>query len=610
MKRSGFNLSRYDLATFKMGVLYPLDVREVLPGDTFRKSSTALIRTLPLLAPLMHPVFCRIHHWFVPLRILWDECEEFFTRGPLGISKPVHPYVMINPEKHSIWDYFGIPPLPESNVNNNDLLKVNALPLRAYNLIYNEFYRDEDLIDPYDVPTNSGLDEISDFSLKRIAWQKDRFTVSRPWVQKGDEVFIPVFDRGDSNSSFKHYNIEVAFQRVSADFSLDEVNTGIYPLPEDAEVVTTVTLGNPAGLVSVLNSYEDPDAALLRFFQTHVPSQFQEGKWYYIPNPDNEVSCYSRFAKNSSWPYGYVALVFRVRSILVEKGVVAQSGFVQGENSSPIKTNVTTVGFQYGYIRGLRVWHDSSIVSTSSISVSAIREGLAKQRRNEHDSRYGSRIKERLAFLGVKSSDARLQLPEYLGGGKSVLQFSEVLQTAEGGSGVGSLYGKGLGAVKSNKFRAFFEEWGIMMTLISFQPVAMYASAVDKIWYRETLDDYWNPENQHLSMTAIKEKELYPTGVSGSLDDDYPFGYNEIYDEYRHAQSRIHGDFRDTLQHWHLARFFEKPPRLNKSFIECAPRDNIFSITNAGNVDHLLGMIHHECHAMRLLSKRGTPSII
>lgn len=161
MKRNKFSLSYTNLMSCDMGRLVPIGITEVLPGDTFQHSTSVLLRVSPLLAPVMHPVHVRIHHWFVPHRLVWDDWENFITGGPDGFNASVFPTVKLSysagpPSSGSgvignLADYFGMP-------TGIDQFEVSALPFRAYQLIYNEWYRDQDLISPYPISKASGLD--------------------------------------------------------------------------------------------------------------------------------------------------------------------------------------------------------------------------------------------------------------------------------------------------------------------------------------------------------------------------------------------------------------------------------------------------------------------
>lgn len=186
-KRNKFSLSHYKLLTCNMGELVPLTWWEGLPGDSFRFNTSALIRLTPILAPLMHPVMCRIHAFEVPIRTIWDDFEDFITGGQDGDDDTAHPYITVtNPTEGSLFDYMGLPIGTYSEA-------VSALPFRAYNFIWNEFYRDQDLITTQKtVNTGNGSDATTDTDLLYVSWEKDFFTTARPWEQRSSDITIPL----------------------------------------------------------------------------------------------------------------------------------------------------------------------------------------------------------------------------------------------------------------------------------------------------------------------------------------------------------------------------------------------------------------------------------
>lgn len=329
MKRSKFSLSSYKVMSFDMGNLYPCGLVEVLPGDTIQQATSMLLRASPLLSPVMHPVHVRIHHWFVPHRLVWDDFEDFITGGPDGLDASVFPTVALTAAgrgqqaKGTLADYLGLPVSVDQTVS--------ALPFRGYALIWNEFYRDQDLETELTIDTTDGADTTTPLALQAVDWEKDYFTSARPWEQKGPEVTIPlvgeapVLGIGKDSSSLSTWN------------------------------AVDVTVGESGGTDTV---YAD-----------HQPTY---------------------------------------------DGAGAESKFyIQKDPSS-----------NYPNIR-------ADLSQASSVTVNALREALALQRFQEMRARYGSRYVEYLRSLGVRSSDGRLDRPEYLGGGKQTIQFSEVLATAE-----------------------------------------------------------------------------------------------------------------------------------------------------------------------------------
>ena len=190
MKRSKFSLSNYKLFSTNMGPLVPIHFNEVIPGDTVQQATSLLVRVAPMVHPTMHPVHARVHHWFVPYRLIWDDWEDFITGGRDGKQIPSLPhFTPTNVAPSTLSDYLGIPP---GDYTGKDPI-FSVLPHRAYGLIYNEWYRGQDLVDPIAVQTTSGLDTEA-YALQNVAWEKDYFTTARPFAQKGPAVTIPLGD--------------------------------------------------------------------------------------------------------------------------------------------------------------------------------------------------------------------------------------------------------------------------------------------------------------------------------------------------------------------------------------------------------------------------------
>lgn len=504
MKRNKFSLSNTKLATFDMGELVPVGLTEVLPGDTIQQATSALIRVTPLNAPVMHPVHVRIHHWFVPHRLVWTDWENFITGGPDGLNASTFPTITVNTGTGfavgSLADYLGVP-------TGVDDLPVSAIPFRGYAKIWNEWYRDQDLQTALTIDLTDGADTTTNTTLQNVCWEKDYFTSARLTTQKGTEVTLPL---GTAAT----------------------VKTNASELFTDA--------ANPA------------------FWRKEDAGTF---------TGDRAVG----FTGSPAY--------------------VAESG-----------TAITTAGLGT-YPTNLY----ADLSNATAASVNTIREAFALQRYKEARSRYGSRYTEYLRYLGVKSSDARLQRPEYLGGGKQTIQFSEVLQQAPStsgtpGTGVGILKGHGIGALRSNRYRRFIEEHGYIFTLMSVKPKTIYANGLPKHWSRTTKEDFWQKELEHVGQQEVYNKELY-WADTGPND---VFGYQDRYDEYRRSESSIAGEFRSsTANFWHYARIFAADVTLNASFVSATPTNRVYQSTA---VDQLNVMISHSIQARRMLSKFGTPT--
>jgi len=494
MKRHKHGLSSTFLASFDLGEIIPLNLVEVLPGDTFQKATSALIRCSPLLAPVMHKVNVDIYDFFVPNRLVWDDWENFITGGEDGLDASVFPTITTPASTGfavgSLADYLGVPPGVASRA-------VSALPFRGYALIFNEWFRDQDLVNPLVIDTTSGADTTTSVALQTAAWPKDYFTSARPWESKGADITIP--------------------------------------------------LGTSAPVLGIGTNASSPfpDASTANVRQTAGAAVT------YAPGIDLND------AGTSGW-------------------------FIRGDvNSASGRPQIF-----------------ADLTGASAITLNALREAAALQRMQEARARFGSRYPEYLRYMGVRYSDARLQRPEFLGGGRDVIQFSEVLQTGPGTDPVGDLKGHGITGMRSRRWRRTFEEHGFLFTFIVVRPKSIYADGLERPWNRRFKEDFWQPELQFIGQQAILNKEVdfahtTPDGV---------FGYQDRYDDYRSAWSRIAGDFRTTLDFWHFARIFGSSPALNEEFIECVPSEEPFAVPSE---DVLYITANHSIQARRLVVPTG-----
>jgi len=482
LRRSMHNLSHTRLSTFDMGELVPIACMEVLMGDTFVHSTSALVRAATLVTPVMHPVDVRIHHWYCPNRILWDDWDNFITGQDDELTVPT---LDSDSSWTPLWDNLGVPDGAGS---------VSALPVRAYNKIWNEMYRDQDI--------QTKLDEETNVALQRINWGKDYFTTSRPNPQQGTAISIP-FASG-TQAPVRGIGIQ---NNVAADAGI--TNTfGVVAADDNQSPAFNVTDGS------------------------------------------------------------------RMR-------VAAQSAAVASSSNRP------------------QVFADLAEASGGGIDVNEFRMAMAMQRHLEARNRWGSRIQDYLAYHGVRPQDGRLDLPEYLGGGKQTIAFSEVLATAEGtNTNVGDQAGHGIAAIRTRRYGHFFPESGWVLTLMSVRPKGIYADQLHRQWLRSLKDDFWQKEYESFGPQAVVTKEVYGPHVN-STD---VFGYQGRHDEYRRHPSYVSGGFRDIDDDWHMARFFSSAPALNPTFLSCLPTDRIYADTAEPEVRV---MASHHIRAQRLVSKRA-----
>lgn len=253
----------------------------------------------------------------------------------------------------------------------------------------------------------------------------------------------------------------------------------------------------------------------------------------------------------------------------------------------------------------------ADLSSATGANINDLRYAFQVQRFLEKNARSGVRYIEMiLSHFGIKSSDARLQRSEYLGGGRSPVMFSEVLQTSADDNQptpLATMAGRGISAQRSHRFRKFFEEHGFIIGIMSIMPRSTYDQGLEKMWSRPNRYSYYWPVFSHLGEQAIYNKEIYTQGTTA---DDSIFGYQPRYEEYRKAYSTCHGQFRSnqSLDYWHFGRRFANLPSLNSTFIECNPTTDPFAVPSAS--DFLYVDLFNNIKAMRPIPKHGTPGFI
>ncbi len=252
----------------------------------------------------------------------------------------------------------------------------------------------------------------------------------------------------------------------------------------------------------------------------------------------------------------------------------------------------------------------ADLSTATSSSINDLRQAFRLQEWLEKNARGGSRYIEVIkSHFGVTSSDARLQRPEYLGGGKSPVSISEVLQTSETGvastdpTPQGNMAGHGVNVGGGNNFSYYAQEHGYIIGLMSIQPKTAYFQGIPKHFKKFDKFDFYFPSFAHLGEQPIYNYELYATGTS---QDDDTFGYTPRYAEYKHMHSSVHGEFKDTLLFWHMARKFDTLPALNEDFINCEPTKRIFAV-ELQSAETIYAHVFHDLKATRLMPYFGTP---
>jgi len=492
-KKSAFDLTHDHKTSCNMGDLVPVLNMDCIPGDKIKVNQEALVRLAPMVAPMMHRCDVTFHTFFVPYRLLWKNWENFITQTKVANALPAFPFAQVDfsdVESGTLPNYLGLPVGAGAGQE-----KISLMDAAAYQLIWNEFYRDQNLQAPIVLPgeylLTDGMngDFAGLFTLRKRAWEHDYFTSALPFAQKGDPVQIPIGEFGDVPVKF---NVQ-------------------------GSGVTTLTGDNG-----------DPEVQL---------------EWNDSQTPPGEL------------------------------------------------------------------YADTSTLSeTAATTINDLRRATKLQEWLEKKARGGSRYAEFiLSMFGVKPQDYRLQRPEYVGGSKTPIQISEVLNmTGTEDAPQGNMAGHGISAVSSAPDFYRVSEHGMLMTIMSVMPKTAYQQGIPKHMLKiNDPFEYYFEQFANIGEQPILRKELYGFGENGND----VFGYTPRYSEYKYMNNRVSGEFATTLNFWHMGRILpdETAATLNAAFIQANPTHRVFAVTDPA--DHKLWIhVLNRVRAVRPMPYFGTPT--
>ncbi len=499
--RSTFDRSHGLKTTFDADYLIPILIDDVIPGDTFNVNCSHYARVgSPLLHPLMDNLYLETFFFFVPYRLLWTNWEKFcgarddpadnidFTIPKVG-SGTTH-NVTSGTFFSQLCDYMGLPWKPSV-----DLTDFSAMPFRAYNLIWGNWFRDQNLQDSLVENVDDGPDAGADYALIKRGKRHDYFTSALPWPQKGTAASIPL--------------------GTIAPVFMDDVGTG--------------------GL-----------------------------------------------------------------EILFKDGVAGVTRDADIGASGNLEMDATE-GNGHGFF--------ADLTGATAATINDLRLAFQTQRLLERDTRSGTRYNETiLAHFGVTVPDFRVQRPEFLGGGSSMINTHEVANTSDTATmkqGELTAYGTSSG---THGFTKSFTEHGLILGLANVRGDITYSQGSERYWFKETRYDFYYPVLAQIGEQSILNREIW---YNNDANDDLVFGYQERYAEYRYKPSRLTGLFRvdhaSTLESWHLSEDFATLPTLGNTFIQSNTGQGLDRAISIPSEPQIICDFHFQMRCARPMPVYGVP---
>jgi len=471
---------------FGFSNLIPILVEEVLPGDTWKCGITTAARTAIPLVPVQDNWHLEFFSFFCPMRLLWSNASRFWGEQ----DAPADSISFVIPQCvsaaggfpiNTLFDYMGLPTVGQ--VGGGNTVSVNALPLRAYNYIWNTWFRDENLQNSV-IPQNPGTagngpDAVANYNLLARGKRFDYITQALPWPQKG---------------------------------------------------ATAISL--PLGTQATVRAQATP-----LITGTSPGIQWRDSVGGGAPGVNQHLMVTNAASGTPNMEWSTTAAVAGAADPLYPSNLYAD------------------------------------LTTATAATINQLRQAITLQQYLEKDARGGTRYTEFVFnHFGVRSPDARLQRPEFIGGGHANILTTAIPQTSATGLTGGTTPAGNLSAsghiTGKTGFTYSATEHGFILTLVSARAELTYQQGLRKMWSRSARYDYPVPLLANLGEQALLNREVY---ADGSANDANVFGYIPRWDEYRHIPSRITGLYRSTsagtIDYWHSAQRFTGLPTLNSTFI-------------------------------------------
>lgn len=527
ISRSILDKSHSHKLSGNVGDVIPIYVDpDILPGDTVSIDTSKVIRFQTMLTPVMDNIQCDIYWFFVPHRLVWDHWINFMGENTSSAWTSAVEYTvpkLVVPagdsyaayqnfaKKNSILDYMGFP----IGQTLSNPVSVNALPVRAYSKVMDDWFRSENLTDPLNFYTGDS-NQVAGYV--------------------GETTYIEEVPRGGACYKAAKYQ---------------DYFTSCLPSPQKGNAVTLDTVFNG-------------DPAPVFVSDKEVPSDLfsSDSRLVFVKpylNPDNS--------------YSYIA------------GQQTTSG----SGAVTMSTPAASVEGAYSVTSNVRMypvnlWADMNAFSTS-FTINDLRYAFQLQKLLERDARGGTRYIETIrSHFGIRSSDARLQRSEYLGGNRFGIVVDQVANQAQSEQDfLGDLGAFSQTGDVHSDFTKSFEEHGTLLGLMVIRYDHTYSQGLNKFWSRKSRFDYYWPVFANIGEQPVLKKEIFLTGGDS---DDQVFGYNEAWADYRYTPNRVSGEMRpdlqDGLESWTLADDYDSVPSLSDSWIreDKTNVDRIIAVTS------------------------------
>lgn len=638
-KRHTFNLGFENKLTTDMFRLTPFVCKEALPDDVWKIRPEIFARVSPMLAPVMHRFNIRAYYFFVPNRIIWDDFEKWINpkSGQSDITAPRFAFSgrgFGNLAPKSLADYLGvnlgISPEGQSSFSNflanaervfpSGELEVSALPFRAYQQVYNDWFIDLNNVDKSDFSKGSGVVEIEtigdadadvrdNLSLRYRAWEHDYLTSAMPSPQRGPDVLAFPGISGD----------DVQIEGVAG----GTLDPSTFHIPATNLEVVSITYNNVryTNLDALVADYQNFGYSNLESFVNANGFVLDNDNHYHFgdgvySSPSGIAGAVEVERLGNDPEFGINICTYNSGNKIAKAKLEVRSA--GATVVGPTASLFTIPSSDVARILKVKVNSDGN---AGAVTVEELRTRMQMQQFLERNEIGGSRYTEMLyAHWGVKDPDGRLQRSEFIGGWKQPIMINDVSQTSAptDDDPLGQWAGQGISSSLGKTIKFHVPEHGFIIGVLCVMPRSGYFQGLEKMWKRFDRLDYYFPSFANLGEQEVKNYEVMNTG----FEPDGTFGYQSRYAEYKASLDQVHGDFKGNLAFYHGARAFATPasaedlPKLSESFT--TPKssaaddiDRIFPVLNSENpwfnADHFLLDIYNHLTVSRRMPKFVTP---